>query len=236
MMNNTLLCDLLTAFCNEYGYDAELTQAIDEPTILTFRNRGISNSVIRFNIKSFTLDEILSVLESVRQRNNLQKQLKNMEDKLISMSIDTDMSPATRNYIDTDIKATNEFAKRYLNSIYGKKPILMPRIKNVIFNDPATIVFWSDNTKTVVKAQDEPFDPEKGLAMAICKKALGNEGNYYNEIKKWLPKEKNETIIGKVVTSEANSDGILVTAEVVDGIFKDEIFKYVNDTRRPNEY
>ena len=143
-------------------------------------------------------------------------------------------------YIDTDIKVTEELAKetakRYLNSIYGKKPRLVPRIKNVIFNDPATIVFWSDNTKTVVKAQNEPFDPEKGLAMAICKRALGNKYNYYNEIKKWLSKEKNETIIGKVITSEANSDGILVTAEVVDGIFKDEIFKYVNDIRRPNEY
>lgn len=141
-----------------------------------------------------------------------------------------------KKYIDADIKATEELTKRYLNSIYGKKPRLVPRIKNVIFNDPATIVFWSDNTKTVVKAQDEPFDPEKGLAMAICKRALGNEGNYYNEIKKWLPKEKNETIIGKVITSEATNDGILVTAEVVDGIFKDEIFKYLNDTRRPNEY
>lgn len=141
-----------------------------------------------------------------------------------------------KKYIDTDIKVTEEVAKRYLNSIYGKKPRLVPRIKNVIFNDPATIVFWSDNTKTVVKAQNEPFDPEKGLAMAICKRALGNKYNYYNEIKKWLSKEKNETIIGKVITSEANSDGILVTAEVVDGIFKDEIFKYVNDIRRPNEY
>ena len=145
-----------------------------------------------------------------------------------------------KKYIDTDIKVTEEVAKetakRYLNSIYGKKPRLVPRIKNVIFNDPATIVFSSDNTKTVVKAQDEPFDPEKGLAMAICKKALGNKYIYYNEIKKWLPKEKNETIIGKVITSEATNDGILVTAEVVDGIFKDEIFKYVNDTRRPNEY
>ena len=97
-----------------------------------------------------------------------------------------------KKYIDADIKAAEEVAKRYLNSIYGKKPRLVPRIKNVIFNDPATIVFWSDNTKTVVKAQDEPFDPEKGLAMAICKRALGNEGNYYNEIKKWLLKEENE--------------------------------------------
>lgn len=63
-------------------------------------------------------------------------------------------------------------------------------IKNVIFNDPATIVFWKDGTKTVVQAHNDEFDPEKGLAMAIAKKALGNNGNYYNKIKKWLPDEK----------------------------------------------
>lgn len=63
-------------------------------------------------------------------------------------------------------------------------------IKNVIFHDPATIVFWSDNTKTVVKrGENDIYDPEKGLAMAIVKKALGNQGNYYNLFKKWLPKE-----------------------------------------------
>lgn len=62
-------------------------------------------------------------------------------------------------------------------------------ISKVIFNDPATIVFWSDDTKTVVKAQnDEPFDPEKGLAMAMAKRAFGNNGNYYNHIKKWTDK------------------------------------------------
>lgn len=65
----------------------------------------------------------------------------------------------------------------------------MPTIKRVIFNKPATIVFWSDETKTVVKAQKrEKFDPEKGLAMAIAKKALGNEGNYYNEFTKHIEK------------------------------------------------
>ena len=61
-------------------------------------------------------------------------------------------------------------------------------IKKVVFNDPATIVFWGDGTKTVVKCSDnEAFDPEKGLVMAIAKKAFGNRGNYYNQIKKWLP-------------------------------------------------
>lgn len=78
-----------------------------------------------------------------------------------------------------------------LNSAEGcKKPQSNLRIKNVIFNDPATIVFWTDGTKTVVKAYADDFDPEKGLAMAIAKKFLGNQGNYYNEFRKWLPKEE----------------------------------------------
>lgn len=62
-------------------------------------------------------------------------------------------------------------------------------IKKVIFNNPATIVYWADGTKTVVKAQKgDMFDPEKGLTMAFTKKALGNEGSYYNTIKKWTDK------------------------------------------------
>ena len=60
------------------------------------------------------------------------------------------------------------------------------KIENVIFNGPATIVFWSDGTKTVVKCNNDPYDKEKGLAMAIVKKFLGNEGNYYNVFRKWL--------------------------------------------------
>lgn len=76
-------------------------------------------------------------------------------------------------------------------SINQEKPRLDLDIKNVIFNYPATIVLWNDGTKTVVKVQDgDTFDPEKGLVMAIIKKLLGNQGNYYNELKKWLPKEE----------------------------------------------
>ena len=80
-----------------------------------------------------------------------------------------------------------------LNSRYGIRTATMndiPEIKNVIFNDPATIVFWNDGTKTVVKCQPgDSFDPEKGLAMAITKKAYGNKGSYCNQLKKWLPNE-----------------------------------------------
>lgn len=65
----------------------------------------------------------------------------------------------------------------------------IPEIKSVIYSGPATIVFWEDGTKTVVKCKNEKFDPEKGLAMAFSKKMLGNKGNYYNIFKKWLPEE-----------------------------------------------
>ena len=55
-------------------------------------------------------------------------------------------------------------------------------IEKVIYSDKHTIVLWSDGDKTVVKAQnDEPFDEEKGLAMAIIKKLCGNTGRY-NEL------------------------------------------------------
>ena len=65
------------------------------------------------------------------------------------------------------------------------------KIKDVIFSDPATIVFWSDGTKTVVKTRGgEKYDKEKGLAMAIVKKITGNTGNYYNIFKEWCGDEK----------------------------------------------
>lgn len=70
----------------------------------------------------------------------------------------------------------------------------MNSITKVIFNNPVTIVLWSDGTKTVVKCDErDEFDPEKGLAMAICKKHFG--GGFYNDIfKKWIPKEETPDI------------------------------------------
>ncbi len=58
------------------------------------------------------------------------------------------------------------------------KEIGCPCIKEVLFNPPATIVFWSDGTKTVAKCQDEPWDAEKGLLMAITKKYVPKKKLY----------------------------------------------------------
>ena len=107
----------------------------------------------------------------------------------------------------------------------------IPEIKNVIFNDPATIVFWEDGTKTVVKCQDgDEFDPEKGLVMAIVKKAYGNKGSYCNKLKKWLPKEEqvdtNRSIfVPKEFTFTADIDKLSKSfkkgvSDALDVIFK----------------
>ena len=57
---------------------------------------------------------------------------------------------------------------------------------NVIFNPPATIVFWEDGEKTVVKCgEGEAYDKEKGLAMAFCKRVWGNKGRFNTMFEKW---------------------------------------------------
>ncbi|MBQ3339793.1 MAG: hypothetical protein IJG82_09440 [Atopobiaceae bacterium] len=59
-------------------------------------------------------------------------------------------------------------------------------IKRVIFNDPATIVYWNDGTKTVVRCQEgDAFNEEVGLLMCIAKKAYGNKGAFNDIIKAW---------------------------------------------------
>lgn len=70
----------------------------------------------------------------------------------------------------------------------------LPEIKNVKFNGPATIVFWADGTKTVVKCQDgDDYSEEVGLAMCIVKKVFGNTSKYNDIFKKWCNSYDIET-------------------------------------------
>ena len=63
------------------------------------------------------------------------------------------------------------------------KPISID-VDRVIFNPPATIVFWKDGTKTVVKACDEDsYSPEGGFALCFLKKVLGGKDNFHRYLK-----------------------------------------------------
>lgn len=91
---------------------------------------------------------------------------------------------------------------KYYNKVEGVKPDMNckcnrntvdPReIKNVYFNDPVTVVMWNDGTKTIVRCSENDFyDPEKGLAMAIVKRAYGNDNKFHKIFKKWIPDESD---------------------------------------------
>lgn len=67
-----------------------------------------------------------------------------------------------------------------------------PYPTKIIFNDPATVVFWSDKTKTVVKAMPgDIYDPEKGVAMCFMKRMLGND---YHKCLNWIHEETKKPI------------------------------------------
>ena len=100
-------------------------------------------------------------------------------------------------------------AKKMMNEV--RAAMNAATIKNVIFAPPATIVYWSDGSKTVVKcSENDIFDPEKGLAMAIAKRCAGNKGNYYKEIRNWVEKDgkkyPGKPIAQKEVATKSNSD------------------------------
>ena len=79
------------------------------------------------------------------------------------------------------------YANNYLNFLSNN----IPEVKKIIFNDPATIVYWKDGTKTVVKCQKgDYFDLEKGFAMAFLKKCWGNKGNFNDKLRKNIKEAK----------------------------------------------
>lgn len=68
--------------------------------------------------------------------------------------------------------------------------IARPEIDRVIYNEQATIVFWKDNTKTVVKlCEGDTYDAENAIVWAYMKKIFGSTSKIRHTIKKFLPEE-----------------------------------------------
>lgn len=68
---------------------------------------------------------------------------------------------------------------RYGGAFYSldeKGKTILIYLKKIIYNAPATIAFWSDDTKTVCKCDPrDEYDPEKGLLLCQMKKMCGGE-------------------------------------------------------------
>ena len=168
-MNKGECYGILDDFSKAYGVTIELIEdSLNQMPELIIRDPG-NLWVSRHKLATHTHAELASILEQVRRKCNLEA-----KDCLRAAMIDSSLHAYKAYDMHLETNTTN-----------------LPKIKNVIFNEPATIILWADGTKTVVKCQEgEGYDPEKGMAMAISKKALGNKGNYCEVFKKWLPEEE----------------------------------------------
>ena len=162
-MNKRECHGILNDFSKAYGVIIELIEdSLTPETELIIRDPG-NLWVSRHKLVTHTHAELASILDQVKRNYNLE----------------------VKDYMKTCLLDSSLYAYFKPNNTN------LPGIKDVIFNEPATIILWADGTKTVVKCQEgEGYDPEKGMAMAISKKALGNKGNYCEVFKKWLPEEE----------------------------------------------
>lgn len=107
------------------------------------------------------------------------------------------------------------------------------RIKKIIFRDPATIVFWEDNTKTIVKVHSfdgkylDRYDPELGVFFCYLKKIFGKE--YYETISNLVRDEKDILFqfVRKVIFSDQMTiliwdDGTKTYAKCNEGYYNEE--------------
>ena len=100
-------------------------------------------------------------------------------------------------YREYDQKIGLNKAMDRMNSIsfYGVDPLsrysktnVLPILKKIIFNGPATIVLWNDGSKTVVKcSDDETWDPYTAVAYAYMKKIFGSNHKFKKMVEKWFP-------------------------------------------------
>lgn len=125
--------------------------------------------------------------------------------------------------IDSKMSSKKEHRTMFVKKEYPT----CPEIKNVIFNPPATIIFWADGSKTVVKTQNgEEFDPEKGLSMAIAKKHFGNNGNYFEVIKKWTEKyTAKETVREPIKEYKFTLEEAKINSDILNTMLGNLIFR-----------
>lgn len=224
-------CNRVSGFFKAMGFDARVNNRLDSiyPIIdvnIPVRKLGGVVHTFTLSIDKDALDkesawfnEVKTLLDALIGHSNIYDRKVAYEMKIPTCGKNL-LEPASE--LTLKYKQIEDDCKRVFNSLYGRSNSMrVPEIKDVIFNAPATIVFWADGTKTVVKANgDDDFNPEVGLAMAISKKALGNNHDYYEPFKKWVGRYEK-----KQRKAEKEAENILkdVRECCFDGILKEPI-------------
>lgn len=118
------------------------------------------------------------------------------------------------NYIDTDMAATKEAFKNYIlegkkmptggySSLFGNDikfvPTgswnMIPKVKKIIHSGPCTIVFWEDNTKTIVRLEEgKEYDEYAAFTAALAKKCYGSNSKVHKILEKNTKRDLKEKI------------------------------------------
>ena len=123
-------------------------------------------------------------------------------------------NPTTKELVKAYVQVTNPNMTnmKKITQLSDLVKLFVPNIEKVIFNKPATIVFWEDGSKTVVKCSEEfeDYDKEKGLAFCFLKKLYGDK--YYQKmlkpvVKKFTKEDIENTEIIKIQTKKQITKG-----------------------------
>ena len=83
------------------------------------------------------------------------------------------------------------------------KIMCIPEVRRILFNDPATIVFWKDGTKTVVRVTEgDRYVPYYGFLAALAKKVYGSNTRVQEMIRLWLPSAEEKKCGGDCIRCE----------------------------------
>ena len=123
--------------------------------------------------------------ESKEVIRKMEERLANRVHKIIIPDVNEEENEM--NYNNIPARVTDNHMK-----IHAPIPIIkIPEISKVVFNNPATIVFWEDGTKTVVKCMEgQEFNEYYGVACAIMKRFFGNNSKASAFVEKFKEEEE----------------------------------------------
>lgn len=123
--------------------------------------------------------------ESKEVIRKMEERLANRVHKIIIPDVNEEENEM--NYNNIPARVTDNHMK-----IHAPIPIIkIPEISKVVFNNPATIVFWEDGTKTAVKCMEgQEFNEYYGVACAIMKRFFGNNSKASAFVEKFKEEEE----------------------------------------------
>lgn len=135
--------------------------------------------------EKYIFDSILDIINELYNDKEIEKK----EDKIeLSTSVP---QKGKFNSIDSSTINTDDYftfvpKEAVILKKYNPKKIFnVPNVEKVLFRNPATIVWFSDGTKSVaICGYDDVYDKETGMAICLCKRMLGNK-EYRELMDKW---------------------------------------------------